>query len=276
MLPLLLGELVSHAKKLWDEPSDSWTVCEPEGDEMFLAEQEATTGGQFDRLGLKKSIWDGYKDGTVRRVCKRLGGLARVLAFLPKGVVEPDWDMWAKVFQWFGPAANKKPWKVTYYASEWKRGFPQKGQDLGAEHVNGGYTHGCSTDGIYIYRHEEHTRVLIHEMMHAACLDEQGWSIPEREAMVETWAELILIAIASKGTHVKAKRLWVAQSHWIADTNWKARHINNTEDSTDYAWRYLNGREKMYARLGIALPVARPHHSRRATSLRFTHPMLEV
>lgn len=134
----------------------------------------------------------------------------------------------------------------------------------------------CSTEGIFIYRYEEHTRVLIHEMLHAACLDEQAWSIPEREAMVETWAELILIALVSKGRNLAAKRLWIAQSHWIADTNWKAKHVNNTDDLTDYAWRYLNGREVMYQKLGILLPAARPITARKGYSLRFTHPMLEV
>jgi hypothetical protein len=91
--------------------------------------------------------------------------------------------------------------------------------------------------------------------------------------MVETWAELILIALLSKGSKVRAARLWVAQSHWISDTNWKAKHINNTHDLTDYAWRYLGGREQMYLKLGIALPAPREHNQ---TSLRFTHAMLEV
>ena len=93
---------------------------------------------------------------------------------------------------------------------------------------------------------------------------------------METWAELVLIALVSKGGMLAAKRLWVAQSHWIADTNWKAKHIYASEDSSDYAWRYLNGRESMYKRLGIALPAPRPKSARHVVSLRFTHPMLEV
>ena len=162
---------------------------------------------------------------------------------------------------------------MTYFAAQKRREFPEEGQDLGPEHVNGGYTMPCSTHGIYIYRAEEASRVLIHEMIHAACLDEQEWSVEEREAMVETWAELILIALVSKGRPVAAKRLWVAQSHWIADTNWKAKHENNTHDLTDYGWRYLCGREGMYQRLGVALPAPR---ERKTDSLRFTHPMLEI
>jgi hypothetical protein len=243
---------------------------------MTAAETEATTGTQFDRLGLKVRIWNGYKAGNVRLVCKRLGSLARVLMFLPTGVREPNWELWAQVFHWFGPSKDRKPWRVTYFATQRQREFPDEGQDLGPEHVNGGYTVSCSTHGIFIYRAEESTRVLIHEMVHAACLDEHAWSIPEREAMVETWAELILIALLSKGKPLLAKRLWVAQSHWIADTNWKAKHVNNTHDASDYGWRYLCGREQMYRRLGIELPAPRHVTARRAKSLRFTHPMLEA
>jgi hypothetical protein len=276
MLPLVLGELVKRAKDLWSIPPMEWETCKPTQSEMMRAEYEATSGAQFDRLGLKKTVWDGYRQGSVKLVCKRLGKLARVVMFLPKGVPEPNWDIWCRVFMWFGYSPTKKPWAVTYFGAQRNREFPQEGQDLGAEHVNGGYTMPCSTEGIFIYRYEEHTRVLIHEMLHAACLDEQAWSIPEREAMVETWAELILIALVSKGRNLAAKRLWIAQSHWIADTNWKAKHVNNTDDLTDYAWRYLNGREVMYQKLGILLPAARPITARKGYSLRFTHPMLEV
>jgi hypothetical protein len=276
MLPLVLGELVRRAKSLWASPTGQWLPCEPTREELAAAEREATTGAQFDRLALKKTVWEGYEQGAVKLVCKKLGGLARVLVFLPKGVNEPNWALWARVFEWFGPSPDKRPWCVTYFAAQRKREFPEAGQDLAAEHVNGGYTTPCSTEGIFIYRYEEATRVLVHEMMHAACLDEHGWTIPHTEAMVETWAELILIALLSKGGNLAAKRLWVAQSHWIADTNWKARHENNTHDMSDYAWRYLVGREEMYAKLGIALPAARPVHARRAASLRFTHPMLEA
>jgi hypothetical protein len=273
MLPLVLGELVRHARGLKVE---KWQPCEPEAAELLAAETEANTGAEFDRLGLKLAIWNGYKQGTVKIVCKKLGGLARALVFLPAGQKEPNWEFWSRVFQWFGASKDGRPWHVTYFASQRLREFPEEGQDLGPEHVNGGYTVSCSTHGIFIYRAEEAARVLIHEMMHAACLDEQDWSIPEREAMVETWAELILVALLSKGSKTEAERLWLAQSHWIADTNWKAKHMNNTHDLTDYGWRYLCGREEMYERLGVALPKPRPAYGRRARSVRFTHPALET
>jgi hypothetical protein len=272
MLPLVLDELVRRARGLKGE---AWAACEPEAAELAAAEREATTGGEFDRLGLKLGVWNAYKQGSANLVCRRLGTLARVLVFLPAGQAEPNWEFWSKVFRWFGPS-KEGPWRVTLFASHKRREFPEEGQDLGAEHVNGGYTTPCSTEGIFIYRSEEATRVLVHEMMHAACMDETSWPLEQREAMVETWAELILIALLSKGSKAAAEKLWGAQSHWIADTNWKAKHHHNTHDATDYGWRYLCGREEMYQRLGVALPSPRPAYGRRAKSVRFTHPMLEI
>jgi hypothetical protein len=240
--------------------------------------------------------------------------LARVTCFLPVGVKEPDWGLWGRVFAWFGPAGRRKrgqPWRVIWFAATTPRRFPFAGQDLGPEHVNGGYTRPCSTEGIFIYRAEEATRVLIHEMMHAACLDEHphtegvhiphrgalrdeqpgtpgvhiphssatsphGWSVPLREAQVEVWAELILIALLSRGQPKVALNLWNLQSQWVADTNRKARDDHGTRDISDYAWRYLCGREVMYARLGVTLPVADASAAGHMRSVRFTHPALGI
>lgn len=251
-----------------------WQACQPDARDLAAAEKEAAGGDPFDRLGLKNKTWSRVKGGGGRLVCKKLGSIARVLCVLPSGASEPEWEFWARIFQWFGPAASGEPWRVVWYAAAAERNFPAAGQDLGPEHVNGGYTRPCSTDGIYIYRAEEATRVLIHEMVHAACLDEQGWPIPLREAQVEVWAELILVALRSRGVRSAAMRLWVKQSHWIADVNWKAKAMHGTHDISDYAWRYLVGREQMYARLGVGLPTPHVDAARGIQSLRFTHPVL--
>jgi hypothetical protein len=258
---------------VWSLPETLWESCEAEASELASAEREAATGAEFDKHGLKAAIWSGYKEGKIRLVCRQIIGLVRVIAFLPEGVKEPNWEFWGRVFQWFGKSATG-PWRVTWFAAEAPREFPNPGQDLGPEHVNGGYTTVCSTDGIFIYREEEATRVLIHEMLHAACLDEKGqhWTIPLREAMIEMWAELILVALKSRGNSLLARRLWIKQSHWISDTNEKAREDHNEDDSSDYAWRYLSGRAHMYAQYGISLPAPRAIEKK---SLRFTHPDLD-
>ena len=296
-------------------------AAEPTAGDMVAAERGAMGADTFDRLGLKRGVWEAWMAGSAGLVCKSLchvkshKELARVTCFLPAGVKEPDWGLWARVFAWFGPAGGSRgAWRVIWFAATTPRRFPFVGQDLGPEHVNGGYTRPCSTEGIFIYRAEEATRVLIHEMMHAACLDEQpdtpgvhishakgvraeqphvegvhishakgvraeppaGWSVPLREAQVEVWAELILIALLSRGQLKVALHFWNLQSQWVADTNRKARTDHGTHDMSDYAWRYLCGREVMYARLGVTLPPANGLDASHMRSVRFTHPALGI
>jgi len=236
---------------------------------MEKAKQHATDA-TFDTLGLKRGIWTAYEAGTATIQCRSLPN-ARVLAFLPPGTKAP-WDLWARIFNWFGKSQTGAPWLVVWYAAPKIREFPHNGEELHAEHVNGGYTQYCSTDGIFIYREEEASRVLVHEMIHATCMDDMNLTLPHREAYVETWAELILIAILSEGSKKKAAALWAKQAQWVSSTNKKAAARHGSHDESDYGWRYLNGRELMYERLGITLPPPKAH----GESTRFTHPDLGV
>jgi len=247
-----------------------WRPSNPTPVEMAKARQHAIDGAAFDTLGLKSGIWSAYEAGTATLDCRSLPN-ARVLAFLPKGTTAP-WDLWARIFDWFGTSPSGKPWLVIWYAADKIREFPREGEELHAEHVNGGYTQYCSTDGIIIYRKEEASRVLIHEMIHATCMDDTSLSLAEREAYVETWAEIILVAILSEGSKAKAATLWAKQARWVSSTNHKAAAQHGSHDESDYGWRYLNGRALMYQRLGITLPAAKAH----GKSTRFTHPDLGV
>ena len=258
-------------------PLGVWEPCKPTHDEMAAAEREAApAASQFDKLQLKNRVWNEFRGGHAELRCYKLGRLARVLCFMPKGVRPPPLEFWGRIFAWFGPSPDGRPWRVFWFASPTTREFPAEGQDLGPEHVNGGYTMPCSAEGIFIYRAEEATRVLIHEMMHAACLDQAGWPVQYKEALVETWAELILIALRSKGNRATAAKFWALQAQWIADTNWRAKHLHGTHDLSDYAWRYLCGRELMYQRLGAELPAPRKTVSLKGRSVRFTHPALDA
>ena len=107
----------------------------------------------------------------------------------------------------------------------------------------------------YLYRVEEATRVLVHEIFHAACLDPDPATtpVPILEATTETWAELLLIAFRSGGNRQKAASLWNAQKAWIQKTNHRAKTKHAVRNQRDYAWRYLNGRTDVYAKLGFDL-----------------------
>jgi hypothetical protein len=200
--------------------------------------------------------------------------LARIISVVPAHV-EPPLEDWGRIFQWVGaPGGNAtKQWTIYWLGASAKREFSDNGLPLDARHVNGGYTMPCSSNGIFIYRIEEATRVLIHELLHAACLDPKEASLPVREATIESWAELLLVARKAKGELPEAERLWNLQAQWIADTNHKARIQHMVYSEADYAWRYLNGRAQIFQGLGIELPT--PHLIHGKASSRFTHPALD-
>ena len=285
MIPLVLEGLLKYATQIWNLPALTIELCDPLPEEMAAAEKEALSNPQYDKLGLKRSVWGKHKQGKLPSQCmefleRTLEGkkvYARVLVIGSDKISAQIWSIWSRIFQWIGPATSGGPWRITWYTSQVCRIFPEAGIALAAEHVNGGYTMPCSTDGIYIYRVEEATRVLLHELLHAACLDEPDWSIPRREAMIETWAEIFLIALLSKGQVKEAEHLWNLQSQWILETNRMAEKYHGVRSEDAYAWRYLVGREEMYAKLGVTLVARRAGKRKdRRKSLRFTHPALEL
>jgi hypothetical protein len=112
----------------------------------------------------------------------------------------------------------------------------------------------------------------MHEVLHAACTDPQGASLEIKEATTETWAELFLVALCSKGDAANAKKLWSIQSQWIADQNAKLKTVYHVRSPRDYAWRYTVGREQVLSDLKVRLPS--PHPFKTASS-RLTSPLLE-
>jgi hypothetical protein len=120
---------------------------------------------------------------------------------------------------------------------------------------------------------EEATRVLLHEVLHAACTDPQNAPLEIKEATTESWAELFLVALCSKGNVEKAKHLWSLQSQWIANQNEKLRKDYTVKAPQDYAWRYTVGREHILSQLRIQLPSPK---QTQGISSRLTHPALCV
>jgi len=268
MLPLILESLLESYRS--NTKYTQWKRSNATQEDLATMKQEAETGQQFDTLGLKMGVWKEYSKGVYQQHCYE-SSIARVVALLPKGMQIPL-DDWGQILQWFGPSPDGKPWKIYWFGATVPRKFPSHGEALEAAHLNGGYTMVCSTSGIFIYRIEEATRVLIHEMLHAACLDPKTEDIQIRESTVETWAELILIAFRAKGSRAKAADLWAKQAQWIADTNNRAAASHNVRNASKYGYRYLNGRVPIFASLGVKLP---PPSGGAINSSRFTTPELD-
>jgi hypothetical protein len=252
-MPVLLDLLVEEVGALSKEERPLWTNYKPTKDDMKHLEDNSLANNTFDKAALKNRVWNEYKNGTYKCIGKECK-YGRVVALLDSGTNIPL-DDWGLIFKWFGSPANGGKWVVYWFGSHVKREFPETGLPMGPEHVNGGYTTRCSSEGIFIYRVEEATRVLVHELFHAACLDPDPATtpVPILEATTETWAELLLIAFRSGGNRQKAASLWNAQKAWIQKTNHRAKTKHAVRNQRDYAWRYLNGRTDVYAKLGFDL-----------------------
>ncbi len=246
---------------------------QPSPEDLQTFQKEALQDSFFDPLKLRRNLWEEADSGGGRILCQSCG-LAKVLWIQPKGSdVEPYWSSWGRIFQFLGPSPDGHPWRVFWFPTYKKRLLPARGQEVGPAHINGGYCYPCRPHTIVIYRFEEATRVLFHELLHAACTDPQNVPLPIKEATTETWAELFMVAFCSKGDIQKAKFYWKLQSQWIADQNYILETYHKISCVENYAWRYTLGRAFILENLHISLPKPKPTST---VSSRLTHPTLCV
>lgn len=246
-----------------------WVDDQPTNDDLDHIFSQRSD--EFDRHNLKDSMLNDLRTGKAKLVTKS-GPFAKVLAVVYPDTIIP-WKLFGEIFVAFGePKARKEspkgkgPWRIVWFAHPKRREIGPR-EVPGPEHVNGGYTYPCNNDTIVIYREEEVCRVLVHELLHASCTDDQSLDVIDQEAATETWAELFLIAIQAK-TPRAAAALWAKQAKWIADQEFLLRTRHNVNDRTSYAWRYTVARRKMLEGMGIYLP---PGVLPTSNSLRFTH-----
>ena len=264
MAPLVLDELVKNIKKYHQTPLILWRREEPTQEDLMIIEKESRNGNTFDKLNLRTQLRNDYLTGNAKLTCM-VCKYGKVLLLQQKSQnVRIPLNTWGRILQMFG--GN---FRIVWFAADVPRILPERGQSVGPEHVNGGYTYPCSSIAIIIYREEEATRVLIHELLHGSCADPQTSDIVKREANTETWAELILVAVLSKGDMKLAQKLWKIQGLWITEQNYELKTYFHVNTPNDYAYRYTIGRETELKDLGIALPPV-PKKHKEFLSARFT------
>jgi hypothetical protein len=279
-----------------------WVRDEATVEDLQHIQREGTTPSQFDPLELRKQMLDDLASGKAVLRTKR-GPFAKVLA-----IVSPEskipWKTLGQIFSAFGPPKGKKSvWRVVWFAHSKKREFPDftetenvtrhftetenvtrhftethgLADSVKPQHINGGYAYACAPETIIIYREEEVERVLVHELLHAACTDDMSKPDWMREVLTETWAELFLTGILAQGSLPKAKKLWKIQAQWIADQEAVLMGEYKITSPEHFPWRYTVGRRSVLEGLGILLPnySANPKFML-GTSLRFTSPVLLV
>lgn len=257
------------ARKVWAIPEEKWIDDSPRLTDTDLLEKYANLDSAIDEVNFRKEVLDAWKSKRLDLFVKELPGRTRVVILgTAEQVAGLDWDLWARIFQ----AIEHPVGHILLYAHEKKREFPTDSSDLRACHINGGFTYICKQDVIVIYRYEEATRVLLHELMHTACFDvEKG--VEDLEAHTEAWAEVLLCALKSQGNARKFTSLWSQQVSWIfAQCDYIQRNLRVTSKA-DYAWRYMTGKKDVLANLGflrgvLVVPVEN-------LSPRFTTPKID-
>ena len=163
------------------------------------------------------------------------------------------------------------PFTVFFLANTHLRTFPSGTKAITATNINGGYTYPCNRETIVIYRAEDATRVLLHELMHSCCLDNHDNGVDRVEAETEAWAELIYIAILSQGKKKEFDELLRLQSEWMRQQNRKVKEHMRDPESMEFPWRYTIGKEDMWRKWNILCELRRPFVSV-GNSLRLTYP----
>ena len=234
--------------------------------------EQATEQLVWDISKIRLTLWEKWlkKETTLKAFSCEYG---RVIVL---GSSEPP-SSWIRIFRLL---KTTQKIRIIWFASEEKRLAPPVAKQQGEQgapilptHVNGGYAQKCNPGSIVIFRKEEATRVLIHELLHASCTDPIT-ELPQVEADTEAWAEVILVAIASKGEQRIFDKLWSIQATYAIKQSASARKFHQVRSSDDYGWRYITGRLDCFKTLGLILPVE-PKTITHVKSLRLTDERLE-
>jgi hypothetical protein len=271
-MSILVDTLLERVQKEFSLPEPEWETESISDSDMEFLEEECTKDSEFDPLNKRKRMYEDMMNGyniSLKSKCE-YGELIVVfddesqMSDLPLG-------LWGRIFRMF-QEKDKKPFRIFFLANKSLREFPDSIYPISPENINGGYTYRCNKETVVIYRAEDATRVLIHELQHSCCLDNIEKSLDEIEAETEAWAELFYVAILSQGKKYIFKDMIQRQSEWMKKQNRIVRQHMGNPNSREFPWRYTIGKEEIWRRWGIfredeVRPVIKV-----GKSLRLTYP----
>ena len=206
----------------------------------------------FDVLGLRAEMWG---DCSRLRVFRSSDGNHLILLekrASPVPELKKLLELWSLIFAMF--SIKGRPARVIWFAHPLKRSAPRRAAlPPGPESVNGGYCTRGHPDSIIIYRKEDATRVLIHELLHATGADTHAVTptskdIPFIEATTEAWAEVIYALLIDGREGLQNQISYaVKQNELLIDIYGG----DGAGTPAAYIWRYTIGREECWKRLGI-------------------------
>ena len=253
-------------KREYQQSPPAHHLAEPTYADLHYIQKVATEADSFDVLGLKGQMWDAYQQDHVKilkSVCQY--GTILLLTYT-KNPLKATWNTWWRAIRLLSP---KKPVRILIFAHPQQRLLPKAPAKIGPEHVNGGATMPCDPQSIIVYRKEEVTRVLIHELFHSSCSDPYHRETPDIESSTEAWAELLLCAMAAKGLYKPWSTAIKQQFQWALRQEATTRDSGQIRSKADYGWRYLTGRLNIWRSLGLPVPYIEGNYQP-ISSLRFT------
>jgi hypothetical protein len=226
----------------------------------------ANENDPFDIAGLKKETASALGAGHATAIKTECALGEIVVISFKKEPLQPPWNLWWRCIRLL---SLQKRVRILIFAHPKKRELPPQGVRIDSAHVNGGSAFRCNPQTIVLYRKEEGTRVLIHELFHASCSDPYHLETPHIEADTEAWAEMFLCGMAAKGRYQPFVRHMREQIDWAVRQAATLQDMYKVYSPREYVWRYLIGRLEVWRRLGLRIPSASRGYTR-IHSLRFT------
>ena len=265
--------ILDGVKKDMSEDAPIWANTKISLNDMQFLFEECNKKSEFDPHNRRNAIYTALKKGEATLIAKECE-YGKIIAVLLNDDQEKaiPWELWGCILRMYAGNSNKT-FRVFFLADDRIRTFPEKGNDIKPENINGGYTYSCNTQTIMLYRAEDATRVLIHELMHSSCADNHKNGVDIIESETEAWAELIYIALISQGKPYIFNALLRRQSEWMIKQNKKIKkNFMKDPTSQEFPWRYTIGKEDVWERWGILFTSEENPSIKVGNSLRLTYP----
>lgn len=275
-MSILLNAVLDKIKNEFELPNIEWVNTEITKEDLKFLEEECNKDSEFDPLNKRQLMYNNIVSGSAFVVVSKCNYGQVIAAFeTMEQMAELPWDLWGRILRMFSEP-RLPPFKIFFLANRNIREFPPNSEPIKPENINGGYTYRCNPETIVIYRAEDATRVLLHELQHSCCLDKPEDGIDMIEAETEAWAELCYVAILSQGKKYIFNDLLKRQSEWIRKQNAKVRKHMINPYSMEFPWRYTIGKEDIWREWSILSNMDLAPSINIENSLRLTYPPSDI
>lgn len=241
--------LIDRVKHEYSLSPPRYSDCKITPQMMSAIQKECTTQNEIDTENMRYFIYNhAFVNGRAPVLCRKSAHGTLIVA-LESAEQEADipWETWFRILRLFH---KTKHITALILARTTKRIAPLPGRSIEPVHINGGSTYSCSPETICVYRAEDATRVLIHELFHAMCSDNHADGVDWVEAKTEAWAEVAYSAIIAKGKRTATVTALKKQLEWMEIQNHGIRtHYMRTDKPSEFPWRYTIGKEMVFRKI---------------------------